>query len=454
MSDYLFMLESHLTPAQAKAVAAVEAAVAGTDCQLFLTGGAMRDMLGGFPIIDLDFTVQGNALAVARKAASLASAEIVSTDTLRKSAELLFPGGVTVEIAMARTERYARPGESPKVKPAAIHDDLLRRDFTMNSVALSLNPASRGLLLDPTNGLSDIERRELRAYNPYGFFEDPVRMLRMIRFRIRFGFGVEPRTQLQYENARAAGMHAKIPPRALFSELRRIADQPNGGEVMMALEREKLIELYSPALKRSKLNLPALRQLERVRQLIPHGASLSLDNLGPFLYFLTQKLTPKEKNALASKLEMSRQERDLWQKLEARSRKLERELRSPSLHRSSELYARLRQAPGDQILFLCLHSPVRMVRDRIRNFLQRYLSIAQEVSDRDVAAETGVPPEAPEFARVKQEVIAARLDGRKWRPGEHARSAPKRSRPGKRAQAPARAEGSRLVAGNGPLSVA
>ncbi len=434
MSDYLFMLESHLTQAQAKAVAAVEAAVDQAEDQLFLTGGAMRDMLGGFPITDLDFTVQGNALAVARKVARSAGVSIVSTDTLRKSAELVFPGGVTVEIAMARTEEYPKAGGPPKVKPTSIHDDLPRRDFTINSIALSLNPASRGLLLDPTNGLSDLERRELRAYGHYGFYDDPVRMLRMIRFRIRLGYAVEERTQEQYENARQAGMEAQIPARALFRELRCIADQPNAGEVMAALEREKLVHLFSPSLRGSKLNLPALHRLEKARQLIPHGFNLNLDNLGPFVYFLTEKLTSKEKAALAKGLQMTAAEKDLWQKLEARSRKLETDLKSPKLHRPSEVYVRLRAAPGDEILFLALHSDARIVRDRIRNFLQKYLFVAQEVTDRDVVAETGASPEDPKFAQFKFELIAARLDGRKWRPAAETAEARARSRSPRKAR--------------------
>ena len=107
MSDYMFMLENHLTADQSHILAEVEAAAAQAGVSLFLTGGAIRDMLGGFAIRDLDFTVEGNALKLAKTLAQKGTAEIVSTDENRKSAELRFPSGVTVEIGMARQERYA-----------------------------------------------------------------------------------------------------------------------------------------------------------------------------------------------------------------------------------------------------------------------------------------------------------------------------------------------------------
>ena len=107
MSDYIYMLESHLSPEQNRVVAEVQSAAAQSSLNLFLTGGAMRDMLAGFRIRDLDFVVEGNALPLA-KAIAAAGARLVATDELRKSASLLFPGGVTAQVAMARQEKPGR----------------------------------------------------------------------------------------------------------------------------------------------------------------------------------------------------------------------------------------------------------------------------------------------------------------------------------------------------------
>ena len=98
----------------------------------------------------------------------------------------------------------------PQVSPATIQEDLRGRDFTSNAIALSLNKASRGLLLDPMNGLADIERRELRAVTAYGFYDDPARLLRLARLRVRLGFTVEERTRMQVANAREAEVEEQI----------------------------------------------------------------------------------------------------------------------------------------------------------------------------------------------------------------------------------------------------
>ena len=161
MSDYMFMLDSHLTAEQSKAVAAVRDGAESANLNLFLTGGAMRDMMGGFAIRDLDFTVEGGSVKFARTIAQKTHAEILSVDELRKSVELVFPGKVTASISMARLEKFPKPGGKPQVQPATIHDDLRGRDFTVNAIALSLGKASRGLLLDPANGLGDLSRKEL-----------------------------------------------------------------------------------------------------------------------------------------------------------------------------------------------------------------------------------------------------------------------------------------------------
>src|SRR6202051_1794661 len=255
MSDYIFMLESHLSTEQFRVVGDMQAIAAAAGVNLFLTGGAMRDMLGGFPVRDLDFTVEGSALKLSKILTQKYHATIVSTDELRKSVEMRFPGAVRVELAMARTEKFAKSGARPQVAPATIHEDLRTRDFTVNAIALSLKKASMGLPIDPTNGVGDIERKELRTIHNYSFYDDPARMIRLMRFKVRLGYAIDERTRLQYENAREAEMLTRVSAESLGSELRHMASEPLSADLMRALDEEKLTGLYSPALTGAKLNL-------------------------------------------------------------------------------------------------------------------------------------------------------------------------------------------------------
>ncbi|MGH9581863.1 MAG: CCA tRNA nucleotidyltransferase, partial [Bryobacteraceae bacterium] len=269
MSDYMFMLDNHLNAEQSKAVAAVRDAAEEAHVNVFLTGGAMRDMMGGFPIRDLDFTVEGAAVKLAKALAQEANAEITSIDEARRCAEMIFPGAVNASISMARQERYPRPGAKPQVQPATIYEDLHGRDFTIDAIALSLSQASRGLLLDPTNGLGDLSRKELRAVTNYSLYDHPARILRLIRLRVRLGFAIDERTTAQYGNAREAKLETKIPAAEIHYELRQIALDPLAGEILKALEEEHLLSIVSPALSGPKLNLSGFQRLQKARQLMP-----------------------------------------------------------------------------------------------------------------------------------------------------------------------------------------
>ncbi len=415
MSDYLFMLESHLNPQQNRAVSLLQSVATEANVSLFLTGGAMRDMLGGFQIRDLDFVVEGNSLKLAQTIAKKHHVTILSTDDIRKSTELLFPGGVQAQLAMAHTAKYSRPGSKPKVTPATIQEDLRCRDFSFNAIALSLNRGSRGLLIDPLNGQADLSRRELRAVYATALYDDPVRLLRMCRFRVRMGFDIEERTKLQYENARLAEVEQLISPSDLLVELKQIVDEPAPSEMLKTLEEEKLLPLFSPALSGPKLNLAGLARLEKARRFWSPEVDLRGMSWGPFLFALTEKLTAKERLDLIKATAMTKADVNGWQQLPARAKKTESKLKSASLKRPSQIYEAVLAAPASDILFLLYHSPIRLVQDRIRNYFQKYLQTAMEVTEAEVVA-AGAVPGTPKFYKVRDGLVAARLDGRVRKP--------------------------------------
>jgi tRNA nucleotidyltransferase/poly(A) polymerase len=411
MSDYMFKLESHLSTDQFRVVGQVQAVAAAAGVSLFLTGGAMRDMLGGFPVRDLDFTVEGSALKLSKTLAQKYGATIVDTDELRKSVEMVFPGFVRVELAMARTEKFAKSGARPQVAPATIHEDLRCRDFTVNAIALSLNKASMGLPIDPTNGVGDIERKELRTIHNYSFYDDPVRMIRLIRFKVRLSYAIDERTRMQYDNAREADMLTRITSDALGAELRHMAGEPLSADLMRSLDEEKLAVLYSPSLIGGKLNLSNFTKLQKARQLVPFGTDLKMHSLPLFLSVLLENLNAKDRMALIKNAALGRGEVAAWQKLEGNAKKLEREVKADKLKKASQLYQVLIKAPGEQVLWLMVYSGQRLVQDRIRNYFEKYLPLSQEITDEAVAL-TGVTPGTPKFHRAKEEMILKHLDAR------------------------------------------
>ncbi len=411
MSDYIYMLESHLNPEQNRAVVDVQAAAAQAGLNVFLTGGAMRDMLAGFRIRDLDFVVEGHALKVAKAICEATGAAMLSMDEHRKCAELVFDSGVTAQVAMSHQEKYSRPGAKPQIAPVTIQDDLRGRDFTCNAIALSLNKASRGLLLDPMNGLADIERKELRSVSSYGFYDDPSRLLRLARFQVRLEYAVEERTRMQVANAREAEVEKWIPARTLGDELRRISAEDKPAEILQVLEGYGLTALFSPGLLGEKLNIAGLTKLEKLGRMLPEDAPSRAARYGPFVYALTEKLTPKEKQALAAATAMSKADLDLWQKLEARSRKLETALRSARIRKASQVYHLVSAAKTDEVLFLLYHSVLKSVQERLRNYFQKSLPAIQEITPEEWATVEGKPG-SPRYLKARQDLVSQRLDSR------------------------------------------
>lgn len=411
MSDYMFMLDSHLSGEQTQALSVVRDAAEEAGLNLFLTGGAMRDMMGGFPIRDLDFTVEGPALKIAKSLAEAKRAEIISTNDARKSAEIRLPGNVQASISMAHEEKYHKPGSKPQIQPASIHDDLRCRDFTVNAIALSLGKASRGLLLDPCNGLGDLARKELRSVTNHVLYDDPSRILRLIRLRSRLGFTVDERLMAQYKSAREANLESKISPPMLEAELRQIAVEPLAADIVKALDEEGLLSLFSPALAGAKLNFSSLAKLQKVLQGVPYGLRISVDYYVLFLALLFEKLSGKERNQMIAAVGLEKSVADAAQKLESRSAKFEKELAAAKINRPSALYTFLSKIPGEVLIYASMKSSQRIVVDRLKNYFQKYLPTAQEVTAEDVIEQGGQPGTA-KFDKIYKELVAARLDAR------------------------------------------
>jgi tRNA nucleotidyltransferase/poly(A) polymerase len=410
MSDYMFLLESHLTGEQFRAVGQIRAAAGRAGLSLFLTGAAIRDVFAGFPARSLTFTTEGNSTKLA-KALAKSGAVQVGGDGRRKSIVLRFPGGVTAEIGMAHTQRFAKAGQPPQIAPSTIHEDLQCRDFTINAIALSLNKASLGLIIDPANGMGDIERKELRTIGNYSFYDEPARMVRLIRLKVRMGYQVDERTRMQMENAREAGMLERITPEALGAELRDMATETNVHDLVKALEEEKLLELYSPALAAGKVNYASLQKLQKMLQMVPFGFEFELHPLPLFLEVLMERLNAKERAALIKAAQLTRAEAGAVDKLAGAAKKLERSLTSAKLQKASALYQVLSKAPGEQVLHLAVYSGQRIVQDRIKNYFTKHIPAAMEITNEMVVA-TGAALGTPKFERVKEEMILTRLDAR------------------------------------------
>ena len=205
---------------------------------------------------------------------------------------LKFPGGVRMELGSTLSVTFPKPGK-PVVKPATILDDLRRRDFTANAMAISLNEGSYGLLMDPLNGVADIENRELRLVSNYGFIEDPIRMVRAARLMARLGWTLDEKTQTRYENGVAEGYISALSEYQRGYETEEIIHEEDPLRVLKRLEAEgwmKHLASYWTSAKVNTAELERLRDVQtqlQVQGIQPEAAAANFP-------LLTAKLSAKE----------------------------------------------------------------------------------------------------------------------------------------------------------------
>ncbi len=158
----------------------------------YLVGGVVRDLLLGYPNFDLDLVIEGDAVKLAQRVAEIRQIKLI-THPRFGTAKLNY-GNFTLDMATARGETYAKPGALPMVTPGTLNDDLFRRDFSINAMAISLMPSNYGELVDPYQGRSDLEHHLIRILHLKSFSDDATRILRAIRYEQRLGFELEPQT--------------------------------------------------------------------------------------------------------------------------------------------------------------------------------------------------------------------------------------------------------------------
>jgi len=191
--DFISQLEQRLSSESLALIQRAGALAAEHQLGIYLVGGVVRDILLGRANSDLDLVVEGSAIKLAEALAGEVGGRLVVHR--RFGTAKICTGNLTIDLAMARAETYARPGALPSVRPGSIRDDLARRDFTVNAIALRLGPTNLGNLVDPFDGQKDLDSKLIRILHDRSFIDDATRMLRAVRYEQRFGFRLEAATE-------------------------------------------------------------------------------------------------------------------------------------------------------------------------------------------------------------------------------------------------------------------
>jgi len=408
MADYIYTMEIRLTPDQQKGANLVQEIARAAGMNLYLTGGAIRDIISGFPIRDLDFTVQGNPLKL-QKDLEKAGAVIAAADEDLKTLYVQLPGNVRAEISMARTERFDKVGKPPVVTPATIIEDLRRRDFTINAMALSLNPGSRGLLMDPFNGAADIEAKLIRVLHNYAFLEDPSRLIRATRFAARFHWPLEERTQARFDSARENKYIEYISDKAIGHEIEQLAYEDDPLHIVRVLEKEEWLKILSAHWTTAKVDTNGLSQLIKTRQQM-NELGYQPDPAPAVMYFLTSRLGDKE-IADMRKVIPRKTLVEAWKDLEDNAKDLAKKLMGKEAATPSRAWQVLSNARPEMVLFLAVTARQQSVEQKIKNFFTKWRQVQQKIPLPEMT-ELHITPQLPEYPKIANDVFMLLLDGK------------------------------------------
>ncbi|MDQ4047998.1 MAG: hypothetical protein M3131_01250 [Actinomycetota bacterium] len=377
-------------PGLARLLSALE----GLPAPVYLVGGAVRDLLrGATGSMDFDLALEGDAAAVAAELAGRLDGTVITHD--RFGTATVRAEELTADLATTRREVYERPGALPTVEPAPLAEDLGRRDFTINAMAIGLCGDQLGTLHDPHGGQADLDAGLIRVLHEGSFVEDPTRLLRALRYEARLGFALEPETERGARQAAAAGAPRTVSGPRIRDELMDLLAEPEAPVAVGRLRDLGIDKALHPALVGDR-ELTASAQLGALET----GASPALAALaGLCLAGIGDGL-----ERWVVELALPASEREAVLRAARRAPALADELRSPL--RASELYERLHGEPAETLaLALALGAPAGPILDSVGERPAARL----EITGADLLA-AGVR-ESPSIGRALRETLRRKLDG-------------------------------------------
>ena len=382
---------------------------------LYLVGGVVRDLLLKRENWDLDLTVEGDGIAFARLVAGRYGAGLAVFERFA-TARLIFQDGLKLDIATTRRESYAQPAALPDVEPASLNEDLYRRDFTINAMAIQLNAAQFGRLYDPYGGWHDLKAKTLRILHKGSFQDDPTRIFRAIRFEQRFGFCFERATSRLLAHAASTNLIQQLSGPRLQNEILLLLAEHDPVRAIARLAQLKLLRFLHRRLCYAK-------KVKRVVTAIPKALAWwarrfqdsAIDRPIVCLMALSSASSPAVVTAIIRRLALSREQAKNLSAGGSRVDRVLKGLTDKGTVQPSQVY-RLLEDFSDEALVLLLAKQGSRHRGVRLSLLTRHLvayvknrTIKTTLTGRDLQA-MGLKP-GPQYKTILGKLLDARIDG-------------------------------------------
>ena len=375
----------------------------------YLVGGFVRDIFLRQENFDVDVVIEGDAIKFTDVFAEEHPGVRVRQHRKFNTAVLIFPDGRKVDVTTARLEYYESPGALPIVEKGSIRLDLYRRDFTINTLAVHLNPRDFGTVIDYFRGLKDIKEGYIRVLHNLSFVEDPTRVFRAIRFEQRFGFKIGKMTANLIQNAVQHDFFLKLSGKRLSDEVRLILQEDDPWPAVARMDEFDLLKFIYPDLKVDQDLTELFRNIKRVRDWFQ--LTYPKEEIHPWIVYLLGLLNSLKRAEMVKtcdRLKLYRKVRQVLVDEKPRAAgALNLLLRNPD-PMPSDVFALVSELSTETILFMMARSERDEITSHLTRYFLRHRHIRPEVTGRDLI-EMGLRP-GPRFKRILDELQMARVD--------------------------------------------
>lgn len=381
-----------------------------TKMPAYLVGGFSRDLILGAKDWDLDITVEGNGIKFAENLAKRLNSGLIRHERFG-TATLILGNQLKVDIVTTRKETYPSCASLPVVSPGSLKEDLLRRDFTINAMAVSLFAGANQKLIDIFGGKEDLAAGKIRILHDLSFKDDPTRILRAIRFQQRYNFKIEPKTLRLLKEAINSGLLDKVNPHRMRDELVLMLKEKNPSGQLKRLCALGGLSFISDKLKPGKPTYDLFKSVNKEILWFTQNFPSHRQFDAWLVYFsaLLRPLTLAQGNKITRRLGLSKQEKKKIVSCRKINQRFIRRLKNKRI-KPEQIFTLLKPLSYEAIILLRSTSQDSAFKKHIADFLKIYNGVRLYISGDDLY-NLGVLP-GPRYQKILNKVLAARLNGK------------------------------------------
>jgi tRNA nucleotidyltransferase (CCA-adding enzyme) len=386
----------------------ISAAADKAGYRLYAVGGFVRDLILRYPNLDIDLVVETQAIEFAKTLQQKLNCRLVVHKRFG-TAILIMKDGFRIDLATSRTEFYEYPAALPTVQFSNIKNDLLRRDFTINSMAIGLNKDNFGELIDFYGGQKDIKEKKIKVLHNLSFVEDPTRIFRAVKFEQRYNFQIDSQTESLIKTAVDMDMFLKVAGERIRDELIPILSEEKPLKGIKRMQQLHELRFIHPKIR---LNKNILDSFKRAKNILKKIEQSKTPHKRWVIYFmlLTESLKKNELKNVAKRLVFSNKDAAALMWYNTHSSKIIKKLsiKPKAKIKPSQVYKLLKQAPYESLIAVMAKAPQRNVKECIKRYLFNYCSRKLKVKGSDLK-KLGLKP-SPKYSKIMDELFYRKLD--------------------------------------------